>query len=211
MRRWRADIADVVLQVTVRAAEPARVRASAAASSPASSSSLSTGDKGKGRDSAASPVKAPDAGVLGLSSSWAESNLRAGSPLSALMKRRIRECVEEAVLGIVLPPPAPAPPPAPSATDSATEATATAKRGAAPVQTTTTTTNGLEPLMPEIRHLAERAAKLVQIHTNVYGGLYAHPSFLGLGGDGDGAASEGDAAATAAALVSAAAAVSAPA
>ena len=37
--------------------------------------------------------------------------------------------------------------------------------------------------MPEIRHLAERAAKLVQIHTNVYGGLYANPSFLGLEGD----------------------------
>ena len=45
--------------------------------------------------------------------------------------------------------------------------------------------------MPEIRHLAERAAKLVQIHTNVYGGLYANPSFLGLDGDlcsGDAAA-----------------------
>ena len=193
MRRWRADIADVVLQVTVRAAEPARVRASAASSS----SSTEDKGKGKGKDSAASQVKAPDASVLGLSSSWAESNLRAGSPLSALMKRRIRECVEEAVIGIVLPPPAPAPPPAPSATDSAAEATATAtaKRGAAPVQTTTTT-NGLEPLMPEIRHLAERAAKLVQIHTNVYGGLYAHPSFLGLGGgDDDGAAGDSDAAA----------------
>ena len=45
--------------------------------------------------------------------------------------------------------------------------------------------------MPEIRHLAERAAKLVQIHTNVYGGLYANPAFLGLDGDlcsGDAAA-----------------------
>ena len=42
--------------------------------------------------------------------------------------------------------------------------------------------------MPEIRHLAERAAKLVQIHTNVYGGLYANPSFLGLDGDATAAA-----------------------
>ena len=62
------------------------------------------------------------------------------------------------------------------------------------------TSNGLEPLMPEIRHLAERAAKLVQIHTNVYGGLYAHPSFLGADGEGVSAAD-----ATAAALVSASA------
>ena len=42
--------------------------------------------------------------------------------------------------------------------------------------------------MPEIRHLAERAAKLAQIHTNVYGGLYANPSCLGLDGDATAAA-----------------------
>ena len=38
--------------------------------------------------------------------------------------------------------------------------------------------SGLEPLMPEINHLAERLSKLVSIHMNVYGALYAQPGFL---------------------------------
>ena len=38
--------------------------------------------------------------------------------------------------------------------------------------------SGLEPLMPEIRHLAEKLAKLVAIHLNVYGALYAQPGFV---------------------------------
>ena len=175
MRRWRGKIGDVVLQVTMRAAEP----------------------RAKPRSSPSS-AGAPDAGTLGLSGSWAESNLRAGSPLSALMKRRVRECVEEAVLNIVLPPPAsPASsPPAPSPSDAAEREN---DDGAATPPPPPSTSNGLEPLMPEIRHLAERAAKLVQIHTNVYGGLYANPSFLEL---------DGDATAAAAALASATAASS---
>ena len=37
---------------------------------------------------------------------------------------------------------------------------------------------GLEPLMPEIRHPAEKLRKLVGIHLNVYGALYAQPGFL---------------------------------
>ena len=38
--------------------------------------------------------------------------------------------------------------------------------------------SGLEPLMPEINRLAERLSKLVSIHMNVYGVLYAQPEFL---------------------------------
>ena len=176
MRRWRGEIGDVVLQVTMRAAEP----------------------RAKPRSPPSSAAGAPDAGTLGLSGSWAESNLRAGSPLSALMKRRVRECVEEAVLNIVLPPPA-SPASSPSA-PSPSDAAERENDGGAATPPPPPTSNGLEPLMPEIRHLAERAAKLVQIHTNVYGGLYAHPSFLGADGEGVSAAD-----ATAAALVSASA------
>ena len=95
MRKWRADIGDVVLQVTRRATEPR--------------------DEQESRSS--SELKAPDAHVLGLANSWTESNLRAGSPLSVILKKRIRESVEEAVLDIVLPSsPSPSPSPSPRST-----------------------------------------------------------------------------------------------
>ncbi|TBU62315.1 T-complex protein 11-domain-containing protein [Dichomitus squalens] len=151
LKKWRADIGDVVLQVTMRATEPRPLQQNLGGEPPARS---------------AEALRAPDASVLSLANSWAESNLRAGSPLSTLMKKRIRECVEEAVLDIVLSPPSSSP--ASSEPDEPSENDAQSS------------SSGLEPLMPEIRHLAERAAKLVSIHTNVYGSLYAHPAFLGL-------------------------------
>ncbi|RDX53333.1 Tcp11-domain-containing protein [Lentinus brumalis] len=150
MRKWRADIGDVVLQVTRRATEPWPPQNSAA-------------------ESTESELKAPDAHVLSLANNWAESNLRAGSPLSVILKKRIRECVEEAVLNIVLP--SSSSPSSPSS-PSSSSTPKTENTNAAP------TSSGLEPLMPEIRHLAERAAKLVTIHGNVYGAMYALPSFL---------------------------------
>ena len=131
----------------MRATEPKAPQQNPAVESPAAKSAES--------------LHAPAASVLQLANSWAESNLRAGAPLSTLMKKRIRECVEEAVLNIVLSSSS-SQPEQPSENDAQS------------------TSSGLEPLMPEIRHLAERVAKLVSIHTNVYGSLYAHPAFLGL-------------------------------
>ncbi|KAI9058351.1 Tcp11-domain-containing protein [Trametes sanguinea] len=92
---------------------------------------------------------------------WTERNLRAGSPFSALCKRRLRERVEEAVLALVLPHVfgSPASPPTASQAQAATS-------------------SGLEPLAAEVKHLSQRAAKLVEIHVSVYGELYAHPAFL---------------------------------
>ena len=116
-------------------------------------------------------LRVPEASVLNLANSWAQSHLREGSPLSTLMKRRIRDCVEDAVLDIVLSASLSSCPSSPSEPDHPCENGAQSQ----------STSSGLEPLMPEIRHLAERAAKLVSIHTNVYGALYAHPAFLGLG------------------------------
>ncbi|KAI0720506.1 T-complex protein 11-domain-containing protein [Cerioporus squamosus] len=149
MRRWRSDIGDVVLQVTRRATEPRPPQNSAAEST---------------ESKASSDLRAPDADVLSLANNWAESNLRAGSPLSTILKKRIRECVEEAVLNIVLP--------SSSSSQPSSSTPKSENTDAAP------TSSGLEPLMPEIRHLAERAAKLVTIHGNVYGELYSLPSFL---------------------------------
>ena len=160
MRRWRSDIGDVVLQVTRRATEPRPPQ------EPADSKS-------------SSELKAPDTHVLGLANSWTESNLRAGSPLSVILKKRIRECVEEAVLNIVLPSSSSSSSSSsspcassPSSSTSTSSSTPTSQKDPVP------TSSGLEPLMPEIRHLAERAAKLVTIHGNVYGALYSLPAFL---------------------------------
>ncbi|KAH9922792.1 Tcp11-domain-containing protein [Epithele typhae] len=139
LRKWREDTSNVVLHVTMRAGEP------------------------RPADGEERVPRAPDAAVLAVANSWAESHLRAGSPLSTLMKKRVRECVEELVLNVVCPPPAAA---------VRSHAPSTPSKPEAP------TSNGLEPLMPELRHLAERTAKLVQIHVNVYGALYAHPGFL---------------------------------
>ncbi|PIL22542.1 hypothetical protein GSI_15231 [Ganoderma sinense ZZ0214-1] len=164
LKKWRSDIGDVVLQVARRATEPRSSPPSP--QNPAPEPPVTTGN--------AETLRVPEASVLNLANSWAQSHLRDDSPLSTLMKKRVRECVEEAVLDAVLSSSTSSSttscPPSPSEPDRPSENSAESQ----------STSSGLEPLMPEIRHLAERAAKLVSIHTNVYGALYAHPAFLGL-------------------------------
>ncbi|OBZ71625.1 Protein SOK1 [Grifola frondosa] len=103
---------------------------------------------------------APDEQTVKLATSWAETHLRADSPLSALMRGRVKERVEDVATQIVL------------AASGATQKAATDDVPA--------TSSGLEPLMPEIRHLAERLVKVATIHLNVYGALYAQPGFVGV-------------------------------
>lgn len=179
MRKWRSDIADVVLQVTRRASEPRGSQGQNALST-------TTESAGSGSSSSADKLRAPDTETLKLTSSWAENNLRPGSALSTLMKKRIRECVEEAVLAIVLPSSSSSSSPSSSASASGDAFASLSSPSSSSSENdaiAAPTSNGLEPLMPEIRHLAERAARLVTIHTNVYGALYAHPSFLQQQGD----------------------------
>ncbi|CCM03545.1 uncharacterized protein FIBRA_05679 [Fibroporia radiculosa] len=106
-------------------------------------------------------IRTPDEQTIKLASSWTESNLRHEAPLSMLMRKRIREQVLEAAVEIMVP---------------------SLKKGGLPaeggVQQEPGAASGLEPLMPEIRHLAERLAKLASIHLNVYGALYAQPGFV---------------------------------
>ncbi|KAH9841551.1 Tcp11-domain-containing protein [Rhodofomes roseus] len=146
-KRWKTEMEDVVLQVTRRAGE---VRCSP----PNSAASASTSSQ-----PAASPSVAksstPDAQLTKLATSWAESNLRADSSLSTLMRRRVRDAVFRIALPIVVP---------------------SLKRSEPHAESETS--SGLEPLMPEVQHLGERIAKLAGIHLNVYGALYAQPGFL---------------------------------
>lgn len=97
----------------------------------------------------------PDAQLTKLATSWAESNLNPASHLSGLMRRRVRDAVLRIALPIAVP----------------------ALKRSEPQGGDTS--SGLEPLMPELRNLGERIAKLTSIHLNVYGGLYAQPAFLG--------------------------------
>ncbi|GBE84938.1 predicted protein [Sparassis crispa] len=146
--KWRDAMSDVVLQVAMRASD-VQQRSGAAAASDVPSSQPPP------------HVHTPDEQMIRLASSWAETNLRQDSPLSCLMRRRIREQVQEVAVQIVVP----------TLQKGAGDALAAADVG---------TTNGLEPLTPEIHHLAERLAKVATIHLNVYGAVYTQPGFIPL-------------------------------
>ncbi|OSX59836.1 hypothetical protein POSPLADRAFT_1092821, partial [Postia placenta MAD-698-R-SB12] len=138
--KWRSEMSDVVLQITMRATD-------ARSGSTSSAQGLSH-------------TRTPDEQLIKLAASWAESHLRDDSPLSALMRRRIRDEVLAAAVQIIVPA---------LRKGDASGAADDADPG---------TTNGLEPLMPEIQHLAEKLSKLASIHLNVYSALYAQPGFL---------------------------------
>ncbi|KAF7797410.1 hypothetical protein EIP86_008605 [Pleurotus ostreatoroseus] len=177
--RWREEVESVVLQLAARATA---ARASTS-SAPTSSSALHT---------PGAPL--PDAALLRLATSWARTNLRADAPLGKLMRARIRRVVEETTVGLVLASSGSGSLPS-SSSSSSSSATGTpmnvdpapspsplSSPAQTPMQTAQAPTQpaptGLEPLMPEIRHLAEKLRKLVGIHLDVYGALYAQPGFL---------------------------------
>lgn len=162
LRKWRAEIEDVALQVAMHASEPRRSLAQARAEVEA--------DAAGGRT-----LPAADMQVVKFALGWTEANLRHGSPFSVLCRKRLRERVEDAVLAIVLPQlvPSAAAQPAPPAAAPETQG-----EGAKDAPTAAATSSGLEPLGAEVKHISQRAAKLVEIHMNVYGDLYAHPAFL---------------------------------
>ncbi|KAL1950314.1 hypothetical protein VTO73DRAFT_5438 [Trametes versicolor] len=155
LRKWRAEIEDVALQVAMHASEPHRAGGSMKAAAAAGARELHS----------------PDMQVVKFALGWTEANLRHGSPFSVLCRKRLRERVEDAVLAIVIPQLAPAPAPLPPTSP-------TAAAPVLPSKDAPTTSSGLEPLGAEVAHISQRAAKLVEIHMNVYGELYAHPAFL---------------------------------
>ncbi|KAI0699079.1 T-complex protein 11-domain-containing protein [Cytidiella melzeri] len=147
--QWRDGISDVVLQLVMRA----------------------TSDKAQ---SASIPARPLDTGMLKLATSWTDTHLRGDSVLSGLMKTRIKRVVEEMVLAKIL---------ASSSASTPLHAVSPQSRPSLPLSSVPASPAapsglGLEPLLPEIRHLADRLGKLVSIHLNVYGALYAQPGFL---------------------------------
>ncbi|KAI0657432.1 T-complex protein 11-domain-containing protein [Cubamyces menziesii] len=160
MRKWRAEIEDVALQLAMHAT---------------SCGSTTNEDEGES-EGAQRPLRVPDPQLVQFALGWTERNLKQGSAFSALCKRRLRERVEEAVLAIVLPQlfgGAQNPTPSTSSPSTATATSAGSEQKDAPA-----TSSGLEPLGAEVKHISQRVAKLVEIHVSVYGELYAHPAFF---------------------------------
>ncbi|KAB5595956.1 Protein SOK1 [Ceratobasidium theobromae] len=116
------------------------------------------------------PSQPPDASTLALLESWMDTNLRPDAPLAKLLKGRLENAVEDAVNAALAR--TTAIPLRPSDPDSPTSPQLHPRLAAPAVAA------GLEPLMPEIRHLADRIAKLVGFHGRVYRGLYEADGFL---------------------------------
>lgn len=106
MAAWRKDISDVVLQVTRRADE---AQAQSRISKPASTSSSSAPPSSSSSISVVPtnhrplPAHSPDNSLLKLATSWTDSHLRPDSPLSSLMKKRVKRAVEDFAVQLIVP------------------------------------------------------------------------------------------------------------
>ena len=155
--KWRKSMMNVVLQVAVRADE-AR---SGVPSSPTAMPAV--------------PTKA----TLALLESWVDTHLQPESSIYALMRDRLKAAVLDVVVNSIPSWNITAPPP-PSAPVLHQHASVRQYHVPAPPPNTDKPpmSTGLEPLMPEIKHLGERAGKLAAFHSNVYSVLYESDGFL---------------------------------
>ena len=144
LEKWKSGMQSVVLQIASRASETRRRSSSLAASSNPS-------------------LRAPEPHLLRVAESWSENNFRLESPLSTLMRDRLRDAVLEIVVQTVLVRGSISPlaPPVCGSSPPATRKLAT----------------GMEPLAPEIRQLSERLSKLAVLHLNVYQTMYEQDDF----------------------------------
>ncbi|KZT19457.1 Tcp11-domain-containing protein [Neolentinus lepideus HHB14362 ss-1] len=138
--KWHSCMRDVILQIAMRAT---------AARNPLS------------------PPTSPDEGMLRLAERWADSNMKPGSPLSALLRDRVRNAVMDVVISQAHLP-------------SQRSTTTRPSNPSEGVPDSVLSGTGLEPLAAEIQHLGERLAKLAVIHLNTYLPLYEQEGFLDL-------------------------------
>ncbi|KAG1751242.1 T-complex protein 11-domain-containing protein [Suillus lakei] len=126
--KWAKVRQDIVLQIAMRAKE---ARSSSSSSTPSLESSR-------------------------ISGAWSETNMRPGSPLSTLLRKRIRDVVfNQSVISTSMGKPL----------DFASVAPPSAL------------SSGMEPLADEIRLLSERLSRLAHIHLGVYLPLYEQEDF----------------------------------
>lgn len=152
--RWQKASRDIVLQLAMRATQ-AQHRAKSASSS---------------TDSPSLPTS-PDNRILNIAERWLDSNLRPKSPLSVLLRNRLRDAVFHRLAATTFPP----------REAVADNLKATLARGAslvAPIAPSSGTITGMECLTEEIQSLGEKLSKLALIHLGVYLPLYEQDKFL---------------------------------
>ena len=152
--KWAKIRQDIVLQIAMRAKEAQTSRSGPSSCSQSGVSSLPL-------------ASAPDERMLKLAERWSDSNMRPDSPLSKMLRNRIRDVVFNQVVALTFP-----------SRDSAmclgkpldcsTFASTTPPSALA---------SGMEPLADEIRLLSERLSRLAYIHLGVYLPLYEEEGF----------------------------------
>ncbi|KAH9080559.1 Tcp11-domain-containing protein [Lactarius deliciosus] len=143
--KWKSGMQSVVLQIASRASEARRQSSSAAVSS--------------------NPcLRAPESHLLKVAESWSENHFKPESPLSTLMRDRLRDAVLEIVVQTVL------------VRGSINPLSSLSSCGSVP-QAARKLATGMEPLAPEIRQLGERLSKLAVLHLNVYQTMYEQDDF----------------------------------
>ncbi|RDB18020.1 Protein SOK1 [Hypsizygus marmoreus] len=152
---------DIVLQIAKRAkdAQCSRANPSLSSSSPPPS-----------------PIgEIPGEQMVNLAQRWADANIQPDSPLCTMLRRRLRDAVFNAVVVLTYP-----------GRDSTTGALSTvdflsfvhASVDPLAIPLSTATATGMEPLVDEIRSLAEKISRLALIHLNAFLPLYEQDGFL---------------------------------
>ncbi|KAG2129098.1 T-complex protein 11-domain-containing protein [Suillus clintonianus] len=146
--KWAKIRQDIVLQIAMRAKE-ARTSSTQNSSSDPQSRVLAS---------------APDERMLKLAERWSDSNMRPNSPLSTLLRKRIRDVVFNQVVALTFP-----------LRDSIMSPGK--PLDFASVAPPSALASGMEPLVDEIRLLSERLSRLAHIHLGVYLPLYEQDDF----------------------------------
>ncbi|KAG6334260.1 hypothetical protein ID866_4835 [Astraeus odoratus] len=154
--KWCKIKSDIVLQIALRAKE-ARVHASNR-STPVQSVT----------DGPAFQTHMPDERLLKLAEGWSDTHIRPNSRLSTMLKNKVRDAVFHHVVALSFP------------SNDASLGTIRPLESllGASSNSTAGLASGMEPLADELRSLAERLARLAQIHLGVYLPLYEQEDIL---------------------------------
>lgn len=169
--KWYEGVKNAALHVVARAKD-SKWRAVAAASPNTTSKfcTLSAPPASSAPHLVLQPTPAPDNQMLHLVENWCDTNLQHGSPLSTLLRNRLRETMLQMVVGCYhtvnnLPP---------LSKETAAAIVLPERAGGAFGESL-----GMESLMPEMKQIAERIAKLAKIHADAYAAVYEQEGFLG--------------------------------
>lgn len=172
--KWAKVRQDIVLQIAMRAKEARSSSSGSTRSLESSRISGSASDSGSDpQPQSRVPASAPDERMLKLAERWSETNMRPGSPLSTLLRKRIRDVVFNQVVALTFP--------SASSRDSSRDSVIGTSMGKpldfASVAPPSALSSGMEPLADEIRLLSERLSRLAHIHLGVYLPLYEQEDF----------------------------------